>query len=140
MRESDVILKVKRNIWNGFSPFQKGLWLVDETEERWLQLRKKYPKVKFVEVYFEAEKGLSNNTFENAHDRVAKVLGLKSKRVISKVNPHASATKTVKQINEQKSRRLALKKADEVYMKKMNYKPDWSYLPETYNTYDDPAE
>ena len=51
-------------VWNRFTEYQKGygLWLMGETEERWRQLIKKYPKIRHKEVYFESEKGLSNNT------------------------------------------------------------------------------
>jgi hypothetical protein len=140
MREKDVILKVKPSVWDKLTPFQKGLWVVDETEERWLQLKAKYPKIKYVEVYFESEKGLSEYTFEKAHERVAKVLGLRSKKVISKVNPHAGNAKSAKQLQDQKEKRKELRDQSIEYMKRTNYFPDWGYLPRTYNSFDDPID
>ena len=133
LRQQDIILKVfdNKKTWDSLSHFQKALWLVDETEERWLSLIRKYPKIAYKEVYFESEPGLSDNTLEKCTDVFADLLGLKRRKKVDVVNRHVTndaKTKISKLHTE-------LRLADSVYLSKTKYKPDWSYLPATYSSY-----
>jgi hypothetical protein len=65
---------------------------------------------------------------------------LKRHKVVKVVNRHATGTKTSKEIQENKKRRDQLQIEDQAYLKKINYKPDWSDLPPTYNSYELPPD
>jgi hypothetical protein len=135
-RPDDVIIKIKPDIWETLTPFQKGLWVVDETEEQWLRLIKKYPSIKYVEIYFESEKGLSDNTMTKAMKQVADVLGIEP--ATHEVHSNVHVPDTMAQKLEKTNHRKKMKEEDEYYRKAFNYFPNWSYLPPTYNTFEDP--
>ena len=40
------------DVWNNFTVTQKALWIIDETEARWLKLIKDNPTMNFTEVYW----------------------------------------------------------------------------------------
>ena len=138
LRKEDVIIKMdgKEDVWNKFSPFQKGLWVVDETEEQWLRLLKKYPKIKFRDIYFESEHGLSNNTMGDALLEVADVLGLTLSPHEVHTNVHVTESMAVKLAKS--GHRHSMKQEDKFYRDALDYHPDWFYLPPTYNSFDDP--
>ena len=140
LRQEDVIIKIdgKKKIWDNFSPFQKALWVVDETEEQWMRLLKKYPKIKYQDIYFESEHGLSNNTMGEALLKVAAALGLTVAKHEVHTNVHLPDSMTEKLAKSH--HRKKLKEEEEFYMNALNYHPNWTYLPPTYNSFDDPPD
>jgi hypothetical protein len=49
-RTDEVINKVSTDVWGNFTNFQRALWMVDEIEARWRQLKAAYPKMEHLEV------------------------------------------------------------------------------------------
>jgi hypothetical protein len=63
--------------------FQKGLWMVDETEARWQRyILEQFPSLNYKEVYWESTEGLSNHTFENAVSTVVAMYLDSTERVV----------------------------------------------------------
>jgi len=51
-RPEDVILKIPggNEVWNNFSTIQKALWITDETEARWQQLKREFTNMESIDV------------------------------------------------------------------------------------------
>jgi hypothetical protein len=141
-RPNDVILKIPQATWDKFSNYQKSLWVVDETEARWQWIiKKKYPSLKYTDVYWESTPGLSNNTFNEAVRAIANVLGIPKSDITyesESTRPHMT--------DEERKRvmegRAEMKREDEAYqatLASLGYKIDFSYLPPTYNSYETPS-
>lgn len=130
LHRDDVVIKIdskNEDVCNKFSPFQKALWVVDETRPKnnadeteeqcidrrtmhyWLRLLQKYPKIKFRDIYFESEHGLSNNTMGKAMLDIADVLGLTVAPHEVHTNVHVTDTMAEKQKLAKSGHRKKLK-------------------------------
>ncbi len=137
-RQEDLVLNVTRQMWNNFSNFQRALWLVDETEERWLKLKMKFPLIRTIDIYWETENedGSNEYSFEAAALKIAKIIGYKNKTSLPTNAVYARHTpESMKQQISSRESQLKLMEEDKDYQEKLGVDFTWSYLPKSYNQF-----
>jgi hypothetical protein len=114
---SVVLQYPNRTMWKEMSAFQKGLWIIDETQARWTAFKAELPHLQYVELpTWSAADGTS---MPRVHATMSTLLGTTdSHQVYPKVKVHAGLMTTPAQ---QKVTRKTHERLDVEYKTRMGY-------------------
>ena len=122
-RVNEVINKPpSTDIWNNFTVTQQALWIIDETEARWLKLINDNPMMNFTEVYWSASYPQS---MDEAALTVAQFLNIDKIAVWSNTWEHMEEHKHSGENTGKVQPIQEIRAQDQKYRQSMNY----SYVP-----------
>ena len=122
--EDEVILRVPNGTrtWETFSNVQKALWIADETEARWRQLKARVPSLSYVEILWGK---VWDGSMEHGALQVARLLGLHSVATWDPEWPHMEAHIHAGEASTDPVAMWQISKEDREYQEKMGY----NYVP-----------
>jgi len=91
-----VVLKIDPEKWRMLSPYQRGLWYVDELEARWNRFIQEFPQAKYIEVSWSSKNPQKYGSIYEAQSAMGRLIHLDSSHGHQKaVKTHGSHSNTI---------------------------------------------